>query len=409
MQPRIVIPSTMLVGMALVIASCEPEVQRASSSRGSLEGGDFLLAPVVDTVFRVGTGVDEEDQFVRVASVAFDDSGNLYALDVDRHRLSAWNRSGNRLWAMGRPGDGPEEFRRPRLALVFPEGVTAVYDQGHRAFTVIDGEGRYQRSVRATRGPLPGERAASVGGGRWIGPDEPWTSTGSTTAETVPLFAFSFAQDAVEADTFFHAWRPPLSANESPRGYRPRALLAGFSDGRAALVDSVGYRVKILAQDGSVTRVLERPISPLPVTEAAMEAARMREVARISEREISRTLGDIADVFPIQFDDVDMSALIEDYRADVAEMAFHEEIPVINKLAVDWDNRIWATRSDATGGEEGGTDVITPAGEYLGTLRFEDVASPRALGPDGLMAYLETDALGVQTVLVVRLLSLGIP
>ena len=83
--------------------------------------------------------------------------------------------------------------------------------------------------------------------------------------------------------------------------------------------------------------------------------------------------------------------------------------PIINSLAVDWDDRIWVTRWDGGGRNQGGTDVLTPAAEYLGTLRFEDIGSPTAFGPDGLLAYLKTDELGVQTVLVVRVASLGAP
>ena len=140
-----------------------------------------------------------------------------------------------------------------------------------------------------------------------------------------------------------------------------------------------------------------------------MEAERVRQVNRLTERRVSRTLEDIADVFPIRFSDNDVSGLMEEHRADVAAMEFQGEIPVINSLAVDWDDRIWVTRWDEGGRNQGGTDILTPAGEYLGTLRFEDIGSPTALGPDGLMAYLKTHEMGVQTVVVVRMASLGVP
>ena len=71
--------------------------------------------------------------------------------------------------------------------------------------------------------------------------------------------------------------------------------------------------------------------------------------------------------------------------------------------------RFWVARADSTGGAQGLADIVTPAGDYLGTLRFEDLRVPMAFGPDGLMAYLETDDLGVRTVLVVKLISLQAP
>ena len=49
----------------------------------------------------------------------------------------------------------------------------------------------------------------------------------------------------------------------------------------------------------------------------------------------------------------------------------------------------------------GPIDVITPEGEYLGTL--PDSRMPNAFGPDGLVAYVEVDELDVPTVVVKRL------
>ena len=49
---------------------------------------------------------------------------------------------------------------------------------------------------------------------------------------------------------------------------------------------------------------------------------------------------------------------------------------------------------------------MTPAGEYIGTLPPDGLRTPDAFGPDGLLAYIESDEMDVPTVRVVRLVAL---
>jgi len=389
----------------LAAGACERSDEQPGPHTGALDGEDFFLAPVVDTVGRVGAGAADEEYLGQVVSVAFDASGNLYALDADRYHVAIWNRPGEDLRIIGTHGEGPADFRRPVAAFVFRDGTLAVYDTGQRSFKFFDSEGRFRRSVRGSPGPVPGRAAVAVGDGLWVGPDEPWMTAGSSDEETTrPVFAYSFIGDTVRAAPFFDAWRAEPEPDGEFRGFGAMLRLGGLSDGRVALVDSVGYRVKILSREGLVERILERPIDPFPVSAQAMEAERERQRARMTERRILRTVADFP--FRIRLSEADVSGLLESYRADVAEMEFHEQIPVIHRLAVDWEDRIWVRRADSTGGDQGLADLLTPSGEYLGTVRFEDLALPAAFGPDGLMAYLETDELGVQTILVVKLTSL---
>lgn len=389
----------------LAAGACDRSGEQPGTHTGALDGEDFFLAPVVDTLGRVGAGAVDDEYLGQVVSVAFDASGNLHALDADRHQVAVWNRSGEVLRIVGTHGEGPADFRRPVAAFVFRDGTLAVNDTGHRSFKFFDSEGGFRGSVRRSRGPVPGRAAVAVGDGLWVGPDEPWMTAGSSDDETTrPVFAYSFLEDTVQAEPFFDAWRPEPQPDREFRGFGPMLRLGGLSDGRVALVDSVGYRVKIVSREGLVERILERPIDPFPVSAEAMEAERERRRVRVTERRILRSVADLP--FSIRLSEADVSGLMEGYRADVAEMEFHEQIPVIHRLAVDWGDRIWVLRADSTGGDQGLADLLTPSGEYLGTIRFEDLALPTAFGPDGLMAYVETDELGVQTILVVRLTAL---
>ena len=71
---------------------------------GALDQPDFFLSPVVDTVFRVGTGAADEHQLGRVTSVAFDASGHLHILDRQSYRLWIWNEQGELVRTVGGQG-----------------------------------------------------------------------------------------------------------------------------------------------------------------------------------------------------------------------------------------------------------------------------------------------------------------
>ena len=92
--------------------------------------------------------------------------------------------------------------------------------------------------------------------------------------------------------------------------------------------------------------------------------------------------------------------------AQLAQTTFGPEVPVVAALAVDREDRIWIRRTASDGGDDGPTDVITNRGEYLGTLVADDFALPLAFGPNGLMAYGETDEYDAPLVRAVRLLAL---
>ena len=173
------------------------------------------------------------------------------------------------------------------------------------------------------------------------------------------------------------------------RAFEPLLEFDILTDGRLALIDSIGYRVKLIGLDGSVTGTIERPIAPLPVDDAIMEAER----ERYREREAA-VLGSASNL-PIQTD-----------REGVEGRTFADEVPVLYRLKVDWEDRIWLQRRGPTGQGDGPTDIVTPDGDYIGTLPPDELRTPDAFGPDGLLAYIEHDDMDVSTVRVIRLVAL---
>jgi hypothetical protein len=215
-----------------------------------------------------------------------------------------------------------------------------------------------------------------------------------------------FPLDDTEPELLYTAWElPEEDADESAlsgtpetgmrmrraagRAFEPRLDFDVLTDGRLALIDSIGYRVKLIGLDGSVTGTIERSIAPLPVDDAIMAAER----ERYREGEAAVLASGTRNNVQIE-------------REGVEERTFADEVPVLYDLKVDWEGRIWVERRGPTGEDDGPTDIVTPDGDYIGTLPPDGLRTPNAFGPGGLMAYIERDEMDVPTVRVVRLVAL---
>ena len=70
-------------------------------------------------------------------------------------------------------------------------------------------------------------------------------------------------------------------------------------------------------------------------------------------------------------------------REGVEERTFADEVPVLYGLKVDWEDRIWLQRRGPTGENDGPTDIVTPDGDYIGTLPPDGLRTPDAFGLAG--------------------------
>ncbi len=386
----------------IAVASCG--VDRSPSEMLGhtwLPGDDHHILPVMDTIYRVGR---DDHAFGRVTSVGFDEAGRLYVFDDQSYELSSWDQEGRLVRTVGGSGDGPGEFRVPRSVFVFPNGTVGLVDIGHRAMVVYDSAGGHVGNLPLRSRPAPGSRAATQIGGQLVGPDEYWMMGERPRDEArIPIYIFSARGDSLAHDLLFHAWS--TSGEQRELGFAPTLRLAGIPGGGVAVVDSVNYRIKLFSLTGSLYRVLERPLVPIPVTESAKEAERDRRARSVSPRGLIQGLEDLAATTGIRIREVDVPGVLEDFRASLEEMEFASEIPVVQRLMVDFDGRFWIERTDDIAGGDGPIDIVSPDGVYLGTWVRGDgqfLGLPKAFGPGGLMAYVVPDAMGVVTIVVVR-------
>ncbi|MDE0898365.1 MAG: hypothetical protein OSA81_05045 [Longimicrobiales bacterium] len=87
----------------------------------------------------------------------------------------------------------------------------------------------------------------------------------------------------------------------------------------------------------------------------------------------------------------------------IKQMTFYPELPVLMAVDASWSGKIWVQRRGKEPTEEGPIDILTPAGQYVGTFPMGATEIPAAFGPDGLAAYVETDDFEVPVGVVRRL------
>ena len=394
--------------LALLVACGDTGDGSADGAAGTLDGPDVIVNAVTEQVFTVGSVMgDDWDTFGSVRSVHFDAQANLHIFDSQADHILVVGPDGSLIRTVGGKGEGPGEFGNVMTAIVARDGSYTV--MGFSQIDLLEPGGEFGRRITLdpmTTGIVMADMA--LPDGRLVadqivrlGDDEEQPGDGGRPIHVFPL-------DGTEPELLYTAWELPEEDDDestvsgSPSGgtlvrmsagraFEPRLDYDLLTDGRLALIDSIGYRVKLIGLDGSVTGTIERPIAPLPVDDAIREAERerFRKAQAASLERTSRT-----------------SSSIRIEREGVEERTFADEVPVLYGLKVDWEDRIWVARRGPTGQDDGPTDIVTPDGSYTGTLPPDGLRTPDAFGPDGLLAYIETDEMDVPTVRVVRLVAL---
>ena len=394
------------------------------------------LAAGFEEVFRVG-GIDGEiwEQFGRIQDVAFDGAGNLYLLDVDALTVVVVDRKGDLVRTIGRSGNGPGEFDFPRWLAVMEDGRIVVSDvPRHRAFQIYNSDGSFDRNVRVGNDLLA--LADRIHGGR-----DAVVLTGVGLArveEMMPederdppgrrrILHARLDGDEVVYETIFQAWSlPPVGeltlrvggreipmggVTPPPRTFGPALIVGTLPEGGLAFTDSSAYAIKILDADGTLVRILTRPIHPVPVTDRIVEAEFKRWVEEAlagfeargqRNRMIQNATTGETMVGSLALDDRMREGVRLSTLAQLEAVPVADEVPVVLHLRTTWDGQIWVQRRGEDLFSDGPIDVLTSDGRYLGSYPAGTLM-PAAFGPGGLLAILEMDEMGLQTVTVRRL------
>lgn len=421
---------TITTASIILLRACDGpgDVPGADGRAGALAGPDVRLAATTESVYTAGAFNGEDwELFGTIRTVSFDAAGNLHIFDPQAERIVVLGPDGGFVRTVGGPGEGPGEFNAPLYMVVRRDGGYVI--TGFRGVQVFRQGGVYVRNVSVDQfkgvpvfgKALPDGRlvTSAIMRVRMPGGADSEEEEGEPARRPIHLFSV----DTGEPKLLYNAWDLPEEDSEEselvssatgersftyrmrpPRAFEPGLHYGVLRDGRVAVVDSIGYRVKLVALDGTVAGTLERPIKPVVVTAAIEHVERERRRAAREARNVSRSAVISGSSSASSRPTAVMSLNVE--PGSVEHMTFANEIPVIDDMAVDWEGRIWVARNGTNGSDPGPTDIITADAGYVGTLPPDGLRIPDAFGPDGLMAYIESDELDVPIVRVIRLVAL---
>ena len=375
-----------------------------------LPAEDRPLLGNFELVYRIGSieTAAEWEQFSSILGLGFDASGRLYLLDGPggqqaARRVVVVDGSGRHVRNFGRPGEGPGEFRRGTELIVWEDGRSVVADI--TGYHVFGAGGEFERMVRPR-----GEFGVVTRVG--FRPER----TGSQTAlvrEDRSILRVDMSSEEVEERILVwtpgeQPWVLPPGADfedvletvgGDEWGFKSEVLFDVLPAGGVAFSDSSAYAIKVTDPSGAISRILRRPMRPLPVTERMKREERERRLEELSNQQVTALESDP----PPQIASM-INRYMEARRGAIENMQFHPYVPVISAVRVTWEGSLWIERSFEPGTiESGPIDVLKPDGTYVGTLPAGQIKMPDAFGPDGLAAFIETDEFDVPVITVRRL------
>ena len=390
----------------LLLAACLLATAPATAQEIiELPAEDRPLTPDIEELYRVGSVSGAEwEQFGNVRRVGFDGAGRLYVFDNRADRVTVVGPDGGFLWAFGRPGEGPGEFRGADGLAVMRDGRAVLADRGHRAYHVFGADGTFERMVRMAREPgavtitdiLPdpgGAAIFSAVGAQMLSASG--VTRGSGRHMSRPVERITITGEEATKDTVAEGWLPPGSLRPV-KVFGPRMLTGALPDGSVAFSDSSAYAIKIARPGAGVWRILKRPFQPIRVSNRVIEAETERRVRIYEEQGVPPTI--------INGVNVSTGSPREEVMRDLDLFGFFDEVSIVSGLRTGWDGEIWVRRHGEEPGDDAGPiDVLTMDGRYIGTYPAGEVALPAAFGPDGLVAFIERDEMDVRYVVVKRL------
>jgi hypothetical protein len=375
---------------------------------------DRALAGTPAQVFAIGRADGAaHETFGIVAGVAFDANDNLYVLDRQSAHVLVYDRTGRFIRQIGSEGQGPGELMVPLALAVGGDGTVIVSDIGRPGYSLFRPDGTFLRNV-VTEDYSPGLGGGGIGwhprGGIVAAVREPMGQRqGSVTQNVMPLIFQPLAggqptrlyeiPQAIRVEQRSDAPGQVNVRMRPPPAFSPAVLFGVIPTGQMALSFTSGYTVRILDPSGQTARYLQRPMRARLTTDADRERARneRREAIRTGRGmiRVERGGGGGGGGRPAP------GRNPQEVERMLAEMQFADTIPALRGLRVAPSGKLWVERTGPVVGESGPIDLVTPEGQYLGTITGS--ALPDAISRNGLAAYIERGEDDVERVVVRRL------
>ncbi|MEN8144800.1 MAG: 6-bladed beta-propeller [Gemmatimonadota bacterium] len=401
----------------------------AASLFNTVHGQDLVELPAADKslelasseLYSVGSFDGEDwELFGNRVIVAFGPDERLFVLDAEGHRVLILDSAGELVSMFGREGSGPGELQSPTAIAVTGDSLVVIVDMAKRGLSVFGLDGTFVRFVGTDDQFASG--VAGGGSGSVVTEYSMKMQTGQdgqVSVDNTPQLERQAVGGAAGVSAIYQQTVPEvaesgtrevsgggmrMSFGGQREEFAPALNWAVLGPSRIAIADEAGYLIKILERGSGISRHLVRPIEPAAVSEIDQEEVKRRRRAAL-EGTGSGGSGGVTIMFQRGGGGGGsrrMSVPQEMIDQMVDQMTFADVRPVISGLTADRSGRMWVRRDGTEIGEPGPVDLVSAAGEYLGTLDAE-VVVPDAFGPGGMAAFVEKDELDVVRVVVRRL------
>lgn len=408
------IPTRALAGAAILLLHAAGAAAQGATVR--LPEADRPLAGQAAQVFAIGTAEGaEHETFGEATSLAFDAADNLYVLDRMNARVMVYDRTGRFVRRIGGKGRGPGELAAPMQLAVAGDGNVVVSDFARPGYALFRTDGTFIRNVltpawwpAGLNTPLSWHPSGGVVGAfvpapaAELNPNEPPEQRNATPVLFIPfgggeprrVFNVAARERTTQSQEGGRGGTMSIVRSTAAPVFAPRVLTGVLPGGHVAMSFTTGYTVRVVDMSGQTLRYIQRPMRPRATTQADRE----RWLAVQRER-IARGEGGVFIAAPGR--SVSRERIRAGQEARLAEVVFADTIAAIQGLLVAPSGKMWIERTPRDIGGDGPIDLVTPEGEYLGTI--SDTPLPHALSRGGLAAYLERDDDGVSRVVVRRL------
>jgi hypothetical protein len=330
----------------------------------------------------------EEYQLFRTGGALKLDDGRIVVANGGTGELRYYDQSGRYLHSAGRKGSGPGEFEGIGLLSRYPGDSLLVYDFWQSRASVLDLDGGFGRvfTLQAP-GDLGRLRPSAV------------FSDGSVLGSTSLLLSPDLNDQSSRVDVLYMTFsetgefRDSLARVPGPERYvRTRRGEGGvfgisitallFARGPVWAVDGTSsyyggserYEIGYYSHEGSLQRIVRRPLQPVPVTDADIQMAIEEELQSYPNDESRRSA-----------------------RQAFAEMEIPETMPAFTDFVVDAERNLWVREYRQPGEEGERWTVYDVEGRMLGTLSAPEQFRITDIGPDYVLG-IWTDDIDVEHV-----------
>ena len=408
-----------LAAPALAVALLAAAADAAAQQRVQLPAQDRALPGAPTPVFSIGTEEGQSwEMLSRVTTAVFDRNDNLYVLDGGNARVLVFDRGGRFVRQLGKKGSGPGELQAPTGLALTSDGNVAVMDLAHRNVTLYGTDGAFRRTVALDpeAGMPMNIQAHPSGGVVTVARPSPFAQGGPPAPNAPRKQSFNripLTENGRTTTLFQVAELASTSASSSPDGSRrqfrisqrifgPQTYWSVLPNGGIAVSSSAPYRIEVADAGGRLSRIITRPIPLRRPTEREKEEARKRAVENINSGAGMRiVVGGPGGGGGRGGGGAGEMSESQRRQEAISSLEFADTVAAVRGLTLAPTGKLWVERSGSNWNEPGPIDVITAEGQYLGTITGQ--RRPVAISASGRAAYIETDDVGVERVVVRQL------